>query len=90
MATHSSILVWEIPWTEEPGGATVPGLAKSQTGLSMYAKTCSHTHTHIVCWNQVTLIAYNRRGSGTEGQLVRQLRTKVWTLLGFRGSTETL
>ena len=19
-ATHSSILVWEIPWTEEPGG----------------------------------------------------------------------
>ena len=20
MATHSSILVWEIPWTEEPGG----------------------------------------------------------------------
>ena len=22
MATHSSILVWKIPWTEEPGGAT--------------------------------------------------------------------
>ena len=20
MATHSSILTWEIPWTEEPGG----------------------------------------------------------------------
>ena len=20
MATHSSILAWEIPWTEEPGG----------------------------------------------------------------------
>ena len=20
MATHSSILVWKIPWTEEPGG----------------------------------------------------------------------
>ena len=20
MATHSSILVWEIPWTEKPGG----------------------------------------------------------------------
>ena len=20
MATHSSILVWRIPWTEEPGG----------------------------------------------------------------------
>ena len=20
MTTHSSILIWEIPWTEEPGG----------------------------------------------------------------------
>ena len=23
MATHSSICAWEIPWTEEPAGATV-------------------------------------------------------------------
>ena len=23
MATHSSILAWEIPWTEEPGGLHV-------------------------------------------------------------------
>ena len=32
--THSNILAWEIPWTEEPGGATVHGVAKSQTQLS--------------------------------------------------------
>ena len=30
MATHSSILVWEIPWTEEPGGLQPMGL-QSQT-----------------------------------------------------------
>ena len=30
MATHSSILAWEIPWTEEPGGL-VHGVAKSLT-----------------------------------------------------------
>ena len=30
MATHSSILGWEIPWTEEPGAA-VHGVTKSQT-----------------------------------------------------------
>ena len=23
MATHSSILAWDITWTEEPGGSTV-------------------------------------------------------------------
>ena len=34
MASHSSILIWKIPWTEEPGGATVHGVAKSWTGLS--------------------------------------------------------
>ena len=31
MATHSSILAWRIPWMEEPGGATVHGVTKSQT-----------------------------------------------------------
>ena len=30
MATHSSILAWRIPWTEEPG-ATVHGVPKSRT-----------------------------------------------------------
>ena len=25
MATHSSILSWRIPWTEEPGGLQVTG-----------------------------------------------------------------
>jgi len=25
MATHSSILAWEIPWTEEPGGLQCMG-----------------------------------------------------------------
>ena len=30
-ATHSSILAWRIPWTEEPGGLQSMGLQKSQT-----------------------------------------------------------
>ena len=28
MATHSSILAWEISWTEEPGGPIIHGVAK--------------------------------------------------------------
>ena len=31
MATHSSILGWKIPWTEEPGGLIVHGVVKSWT-----------------------------------------------------------
>ena len=34
MATHSSILAWKIPWTEEPGGLQSMGLQKSRSGLS--------------------------------------------------------
>ena len=34
MATHSSILAWRIPWTEEPGGLQSTGSQKSQTRLS--------------------------------------------------------
>ena len=29
MATHSSILAWEIPWMEEPGGLQSMGLQES-------------------------------------------------------------
>ena len=28
MAAHFSFLAWEIPWTEEPGWATVHGVSK--------------------------------------------------------------
>ena len=39
MSTHSSILAWRIPWTEEPGGLQSPGSAKSQTLLSGFTFT---------------------------------------------------
>ena len=28
MATHSSILTWRVPWTEEPGGLQSTGLQR--------------------------------------------------------------
>ena len=31
MATHSSILAWEIPWTEEPGVLQSTGSQESDT-----------------------------------------------------------
>ena len=34
MPTHSSILAWEIPWTEEPGGLQSMESQKSQTPLN--------------------------------------------------------
>ena len=34
MATHSSILAWKIPWTEEPGGLQSIGLHRVQHDLA--------------------------------------------------------
>ena len=34
MATHSSILAWRIPWTEEPGRLQSMGLQRNRTQLS--------------------------------------------------------
>ena len=53
MATHSSILAWRIPWTEEPGGATVHRVAKSWTRLkqlSTYTQGLSMDFTLGVKW----------------------------------------
>jgi len=58
MSTHSDILAWGIPWTEEPGGLQVMGLQESyityqlNTHTHTYARSLSlssrgaHTHTH--------------------------------------------
>ena len=34
MATHSSILTWRIPWTEEPGGLQSMGSQRVRHGLA--------------------------------------------------------
>ena len=49
MATHSTILTWRIPWTEEPGGlATVHGVTKSQTGLRTKYIGLNITEAHFL------------------------------------------
>ena len=45
MTTHSSILDWESPWTEEPGGLQSMVSQKNQTQLS--------NHTTIVTTNLI-------------------------------------
>ena len=41
MATHSNILAWEIPWTEDPGGLHSMGSQRIR-----YDSATEHTHTH--------------------------------------------
>ena len=42
IATHSSILIWEIPWAEEPGRRPSMGLKRVVTWLSTLFKNNSN------------------------------------------------
>ena len=48
MATHSSILAWEIPWTEEPGGLQSMGSESDTT-----ERPSVYTHTP---WSHKTVM----------------------------------
>ena len=40
MATHSSILAWETPWTEEPGG--LPSMGSQRVGYNLATNAEAH------------------------------------------------
>ena len=46
MATHSSILAWEIPWTKEPGGLQSMGSQELVTTEQL--STHAHTSLYIL------------------------------------------
>ena len=48
MVTHSNILAWEIPWTEEPGGLQSKGSQKSGIQLSNSTTTIGYRVTESV------------------------------------------
>ena len=47
MATHSSILVWEIPWTEEPGRLQSMGLQRDRHDWATKYTWCDISYIYI-------------------------------------------
>ena len=55
MATHSSVLAWRIPWTEEPGG--LQSMGSHRVGHDGSDLACMHalekemvTHSSVLAW----------------------------------------
>ena len=48
MATHSSVLAWKIPWTEEPGRLQ----SMVRKGLDM-TEQLTHTQAACICWRLI-------------------------------------
>ena len=79
MVTHSNILAWELPWTEEPGRLQFMGSQKSRTRLSKHdvqhtgthtdtdTHTHTHTHTHTQLKNTCMPVSLETEHSGVLG-----------------------
>ena len=61
MATHSSILAWEIPWTEEPGGLQSMGSQRVGHDGSfryvLFQGPADYTHGLAGCANGSTVLS---------------------------------
>ena len=65
IATHSSLLAWKIPWTEEPGGMH-----------SMRSQRVGHdsTYTHTECFNR---IPWKASGEMTGREISKQRNSEI-------------
>ena len=90
MATHSSILAWEIPWTEEPGGLHSIGsqrvghnLATKQQQQQQSFRGCRLVSSHVInsSSQDFLVIQWLRLCTSTAGarvhSLVRELRSHM-------------
>ena len=50
MTTHSSILAWEIPWTEAPGALWSMGLQRVRCDLAITSEKEMATHSSVLAW----------------------------------------
>ena len=88
MATHSCILAWRIPWTEEPEG--LQSIHKVTKSLTWQKRLTTHTHTCILLYRQSGVFTCNWRwNSNTLATSCKELthwkRPGCWEGLGERG-----
>ena len=100
MATHSSILAWIIPWTEEPG--ELWSMRSQESDMTEQLSAHTHTHTFIqngkLKWNKVRVmqscptlcdpVSCRLPDSSVHG--ISQARILEWVIISFsRGSSQS-
>ena len=94
MATHSSILAWRIPWTEEPDGLQSRGLQRvghdcaTNTSVKVNHRDCGDTF-HRITWYLSFKGGPERKGDS--GQCVKEIPAAVTNIpLHTHSSAEVL
>ena len=76
VATHSGILPWRIPWTEEPGGSTVHGVAQ----LDMTEWLSTHSANTMITKGLTVEINWNQMCGGYPTTLRNEPRKSLFSL----------
>ena len=69
MATHSSVLAWRTPWTEEPGG--LQSMGSQRVGHDCSGLACTSTHGQPTLGLMVGDWSY-RTATGQVGSLLEK------------------
>ena len=77
-ATHSSILVWRIPWTEEPGGLQSMGLQRVGHNWS----DLTHRHTKSSALKCVPLALLSQSSHSAPSSQASKALLELWLKLG--------
>ena len=80
MATHSSILAWRIPWTEEPGGLQSTGGKESDTTERLHFTFQSKDQETMVGWAKGGLLSVFANKVSLAPDHTHSLIYFVWTL----------
>ena len=78
MATHSSVLAWEIPWIEETGGLQSMGLQRVGHNLVTAAAAAKSLQSYLTLCDPID---GSPPGSPVPGIL--QARTPEWVAISF-------
>ena len=65
--THSSILAWKIPWTEESG--RLQSMGSQRVRHNWATNACAHTHTHTHTHSKTRFFRNLYVSSGLAGEL---------------------
>ena len=85
MATHSNILAWRIPWTEEPCRLQSMGSQRvGHVSTRVYTHTHTHTHTIIIHTLQDSSVAHSSGWSDGRRRYKFSLADKLKLIDGER------
>ena len=81
MATHSNILAWRIPWTEEPGGLHSMGSKESDTTEGLNNSNSSFAYSGSIWFPMLSCVEELQIPPHREAGIPCESHIKMWCIM---------